>query len=41
MGDGWRQDFKQTHFDTFSPPDFYVRVCKVILMFTLKFKTLQ
>ncbi|CAO2840853.1 unnamed protein product [Amaranthus hypochondriacus] len=26
MGDGWRQDFKQTHFDTFSPPDFYVRV---------------
>ncbi|KAL9228666.1 hypothetical protein vseg_004219 [Gypsophila vaccaria] len=26
MGDGWRADFKQTHFDLFSPPDFYVRV---------------
>ncbi|OUZ99097.1 C2 calcium-dependent membrane targeting [Macleaya cordata] len=26
MGDGWRLDFKQTHFDAYSPPDFYVRV---------------
>ncbi|KAL1565796.1 Phosphoinositide phospholipase C 4 [Salvia divinorum] len=26
MGDGWHLDFKQTHFDLYSPPDFYVRV---------------
>lgn len=26
MGDGWNQDFKKTHFDTYSPPDFYTRV---------------
>ncbi|KAJ8637032.1 hypothetical protein MRB53_011299 [Persea americana] len=26
MGDGWRLDFKQTHFDSYSPPDFYTRV---------------
>ncbi|RZC90732.1 hypothetical protein C5167_028566 [Papaver somniferum] len=26
MGDGWRLDFKPTHFDTYSPPDFYVKV---------------
>ncbi|KAJ4834701.1 hypothetical protein Tsubulata_003607 [Turnera subulata] len=26
MGDGWRLDFKPTHFDTYSPPDFYTRV---------------
>lgn len=26
LGDGWREDFKQTHFDTFSPPDFYAKV---------------
>lgn len=26
MGDGWRMDFSKTHFDTFSPPDFYTRV---------------
>ncbi|KAK9727130.1 hypothetical protein RND81_05G260100 [Saponaria officinalis] len=25
MGDGWRVDFKKTHFDLFSPPDFYVK----------------
>ncbi|PNY14037.1 phosphoinositide phospholipase C 4-like protein, partial [Trifolium pratense] len=24
-GDGWSMDFKQTHFDLYSPPDFYVR----------------
>lgn len=26
MGDGWHLDFKQTHFDLYSPPDFYTRV---------------
>ncbi|XP_042403029.1 phosphoinositide phospholipase C 2-like [Zingiber officinale] len=26
MGDGWRIDFKKTHFDSYSPPDFYTRV---------------
>ncbi|XP_008805482.1 phosphoinositide phospholipase C 6-like [Phoenix dactylifera] len=26
MGDGWRMDFKQTHFDAYSPPDFYTKV---------------
>ncbi|KAI4305277.1 hypothetical protein L6164_028651 [Bauhinia variegata] len=26
VGDGWRMDFKQTHFDLYSPPDFYARV---------------
>ncbi|CAA6654763.1 unnamed protein product [Spirodela intermedia] len=26
MGDGWRQDFKDTDFDLYSPPDFYARV---------------
>ncbi|GLJ53376.1 hypothetical protein SUGI_1138150 [Cryptomeria japonica] len=26
MGDGWVQDFKKTHFDLYSPPDFYTRV---------------
>ncbi|XP_003562396.1 phosphoinositide phospholipase C 2 isoform X2 [Brachypodium distachyon] len=26
MGDGWRMDFKHTHFDQYSPPDFYARV---------------
>ncbi|KAL5200722.1 hypothetical protein ABZP36_021925 [Zizania latifolia] len=26
MGDGWRMDFSKTHFDAFSPPDFYTRV---------------
>ncbi|PKI46663.1 hypothetical protein CRG98_033005 [Punica granatum] len=25
MGDGWSRDFSQTHFDTFSPPDFYTK----------------
>ncbi|KAK6927118.1 Phosphoinositide-specific phospholipase C, EF-hand-like domain [Dillenia turbinata] len=25
MGDGWRFDFKHTHFDRCSPPDFYAR----------------
>ncbi|OUZ99098.1 C2 calcium-dependent membrane targeting [Macleaya cordata] len=26
MGDGWSTDFKKTHFDAFSPPDFYVKM---------------
>ncbi|KAJ0978237.1 hypothetical protein J5N97_013711 [Dioscorea zingiberensis] len=26
MGDGWRIDFSQTHFDAYSPPDFYTKV---------------
>ncbi|CAI8597341.1 unnamed protein product [Vicia faba] len=26
MGEGWYYDFKHTHFDQFSPPDFYARV---------------
>ncbi|KAL5710256.1 phosphoinositide phospholipase C [Ranunculus cassubicifolius] len=26
MGDGWRLDFNKTHFDAYSPPDFYTRV---------------
>ncbi|KAL5580740.1 hypothetical protein UlMin_013182 [Ulmus minor] len=26
MGDGWHLDFKQTHFDLYSPPDFYIRI---------------
>lgn len=27
MGSGWCSDFSQTHFDTYSPPDLYVKVC--------------
>ncbi|CAM8961192.1 unnamed protein product [Rhodiola kirilowii] len=26
LGDGWRLDFSQTHFDSYSPPDFYTKV---------------
>ncbi|KAL3650264.1 Phosphoinositide phospholipase C 6 [Castilleja foliolosa] len=26
MGDGWRMDFSRTHFDAYSPPDFYTKV---------------
>ncbi|XP_043698196.1 phosphoinositide phospholipase C 6-like [Telopea speciosissima] len=26
LGDGWRLDFSRTHFDAYSPPDFYTRV---------------
>ncbi|KAJ4786413.1 Phosphoinositide phospholipase C [Rhynchospora pubera] len=26
MGDGWRFDYSKTHFDRYSPPDFYTRV---------------
>ncbi|KAB1217613.1 Phosphoinositide phospholipase C 2 [Morella rubra] len=26
MGEGWYRDFEHTHFDAFSPPDFYARV---------------
>ncbi|NP_001130371.1 uncharacterized LOC100191466 [Zea mays] len=30
MGEGWQKDFKQTHFDSYSPPDFYVKVCSLV-----------
>ncbi|KAI3458550.1 hypothetical protein Pfo_015213 [Paulownia fortunei] len=26
MGDGWRLDFSHTHFDAYSPPDFYTKI---------------
>lgn len=26
MGDGWSTDFSKTHFDSYSPPDFYVKL---------------
>ncbi|CAL5363867.1 unnamed protein product [Camellia sinensis] len=26
MGDGWRLDFSPTHFDAYSPPDFYTKI---------------
>ncbi|KAI4304602.1 hypothetical protein MLD38_040087 [Melastoma candidum] len=26
LGEGWHLDFRKTHFDKFSPPDFYARV---------------
>ncbi|KAJ8533767.1 hypothetical protein K7X08_007091 [Anisodus acutangulus] len=26
MGRGWHLDFKRTHFDVYSPPDFYVKI---------------
>ncbi|XP_061995819.1 phosphoinositide phospholipase C 6-like [Rosa rugosa] len=26
VGNGWHLDFSQTHFDSFSPPDFYTKV---------------
>lgn len=26
MGHGWSLDFSPTHFDMFSPPDFYTKV---------------
>ncbi|KAF3454248.1 hypothetical protein FNV43_RR04695 [Rhamnella rubrinervis] len=26
MGEGWHHDFRRTHFDQFSPPDFFARV---------------
>ncbi|KAK7276398.1 hypothetical protein RIF29_17537 [Crotalaria pallida] len=29
VGNGWSSDFSKTHFDTFSPPDFYTKVCIV------------
>ncbi|XP_076942253.1 phosphoinositide phospholipase C 6-like [Bidens hawaiensis] len=28
-GDGWRMDFSQTHFDKYSPPDFYTKMYMV------------
>ncbi|KAK7305875.1 hypothetical protein VNO77_43787 [Canavalia gladiata] len=29
MGVGWSLDFSQTDFDTYSPPDFYTKICIV------------
>ncbi|KDP44772.1 hypothetical protein JCGZ_01272 [Jatropha curcas] len=26
LGDGWRLDFSHTHFDAYSPPDFYTKL---------------
>ncbi|KAL3638059.1 hypothetical protein CASFOL_018072 [Castilleja foliolosa] len=26
MGEGWNMDFRRTHFDLYSPPDFYVKI---------------
>ncbi|XAR60739.1 Phosphoinositide phospholipase C [Bertholletia excelsa] len=26
FGDGWQSDFSRTHFDMYSPPDFYARI---------------
>ncbi|KAG9146238.1 hypothetical protein Leryth_007945 [Lithospermum erythrorhizon] len=26
LGDGWRLDFSHTHFDSYSPPDFYTKM---------------
>ncbi|KAL3830175.1 hypothetical protein ACJIZ3_018977 [Penstemon smallii] len=26
MGEGWNLDFRRTHFDFYSPPDFYVKI---------------
>lgn len=26
MGEGWSREFRHTHFDRFSPPDFFVKV---------------
>lgn len=36
MGDGWHLDFKQTHFDMYSPPDFYTRVSGLVLLHHLE-----
>lgn len=33
MGEGWYYDFHRTHFDAFSPPDFYARVSTLIFPF--------
>lgn len=40
MGEGWYYDFPHTHFDRYSPPDFYTRVkiiCNLI-GFSLRLK---
>ncbi|KAF1853569.1 hypothetical protein Lal_00030549 [Lupinus albus] len=29
MGHGWNLDFSPTHFDKFSPPDFFTKICIV------------
>lgn len=32
MGNGWSTDFSKTHFDAFSPPDFYTKVSSIFLL---------
>ncbi|KAK7311240.1 hypothetical protein RJT34_09251 [Clitoria ternatea] len=29
MGNGWSSDFSETDFDSYSPPDFYAKICIV------------
>lgn len=36
MGDGWHLDFKQTHFDLYSPPDFYTRVSLLVIVLLIQ-----
>lgn len=36
MGDGWRMDFSHTHFDAYSPPDFYTKVISILKIVALK-----
>ena len=31
MGEGWDLDFHHTHFDIYSPPDFYTRVYMIFV----------
>lgn len=38
MGDGWHLDFKKTHFDKYSPPDFYTRVINYLYSLSLTIK---
>lgn len=35
MGYGWHFDFSPTHFDSYSPPDFYIKVSKINLQHSL------
>jgi len=32
MGEGWQSEFGQTHFDFYSPPDFYVQVIILLIV---------
>lgn len=35
MGTGWHLDFSRTHFDSFSPPDFYTKVRSILFCIKL------